>query len=242
MKLKGFNVIITLPVLFLLFPGYVATAERESTFTDPRDGHVYKTIKIGDQTWMSENLAYLPSVVGPDDQTDIDGETKPAFYVYGYDGTNVSEAKEMLTYETYGVLYSFLAAKTACPPGWHLPSEQEWKVLENFLEIATDQSKFVVLNKAGAEHKLIKSTGWKQPAANVAGFSALPGGFRTSGNPRAGTKGYFAYLNDEAFFWTSTVYKDSKLAGWKGISASSSGIFGSVQRFSKGYSVRCIKD
>jgi uncharacterized protein (TIGR02145 family) len=85
------------------------------TFTDTRDGHEYKTIQIGTQTWMAENLAYLPTT------TPITtwSNTEPCYYVYDY-------AK-------YGVLYNWTAALTACPTGWHLPSDAEWTVLLNYL-------------------------------------------------------------------------------------------------------------
>jgi len=68
--------------------------KKEGTFTDPRDGKVYKTVKIGEQVWMAENLAYDA------------GE-----YRYHYD------------WET---------AKEACPPGWHLPTNEEWQTLVDF--------------------------------------------------------------------------------------------------------------
>ena len=77
-----------------------------STFTDPRDGKVYQTVVIGNQVWMAENLAYLPSVnmVG-DGSEDAAGSY---YYVYGYDGTNVADAKATDNYATYGVLYNII--------------------------------------------------------------------------------------------------------------------------------------
>ncbi len=107
----------------------------KNTFTDSRDGNVYKFVKIGTQTWMAENLAYLPSVVG----SATGSETTPYYYVYGYDGTSVTAAKATSNYTTYGVLYNWPAAmggfsssssnpsgvQGVCPAGWHLPSEAE---------------------------------------------------------------------------------------------------------------------
>lgn len=92
------------------------------TFTDSRDGKVYNIVTIGKQFWMAENLAYLPSVVDPG----TGSYTEPYYSVYGYNGTDVAAAKATENYQTYGVLYNWPAAMTACPEGWHLPSDAEW--------------------------------------------------------------------------------------------------------------------
>ncbi|MDD4178128.1 MAG: FISUMP domain-containing protein, partial [Bacteroidales bacterium] len=78
---------------------------------------------------MKENLAYLPNVSQPDDGS----QTSPFYYVYGYEGFSVPEAKTTPNYQTYGVLYNWPAALTACPQGWHLPSDNEWTILTDYL-------------------------------------------------------------------------------------------------------------
>lgn len=89
----------------------------------------YAFVVIGNQTWMAENLAWL-SVVSPSG----DGSsTLPYYYVYGYEDSSVDETKSSSNYSTYGVFYNWEAAKTACPIRWHLPSEDEWKILEVYL-------------------------------------------------------------------------------------------------------------
>ncbi len=85
------------------------------TFTDQRDGHVYKTTTIGSQTWMAENLAYLPYTT----PTSKFSYGEPCYYVYDYN--------------KYGVLYNYPAALTASPAGWHLPSDAEWTTLLRYL-------------------------------------------------------------------------------------------------------------
>jgi uncharacterized protein (TIGR02145 family) len=97
------------------------------SYTDIRDGYTYKTIKIGNQIWMAENLRYLPQIGN-------------GYYVYNYQGNYVNEAKETQNYKDFGVLYNMSAAKEACPDGWHIPSDVEWKELEHYLGI-TDFSK-----------------------------------------------------------------------------------------------------
>jgi len=52
------------------------------------------------------------------------------YYVYGYEGTNISEAKATANFINFGVLYNWPAAISSCPDGWHLPSDQEFKILE----------------------------------------------------------------------------------------------------------------
>lgn len=116
---------------------------------DPRDNHEYKIVTIGEQIWMAENLAYLPSVSKPEAAATSDGD--PLYFVFNYDGEDVNAAKATKEYKTYGVLYNWYAAmnqKNAtggdaeaipsgiqgiCPSGWHLPSKAEWKKLESFV-------------------------------------------------------------------------------------------------------------
>jgi uncharacterized protein (TIGR02145 family) len=78
-----------------------------SSFTDTRDGNVYKTVKIGNQVWMAENLRYK-----------IDGS-----WCYENNESNCQK---------YGRLYEWEAAKKAYPSGWHLPTRDDWNVLVQY--------------------------------------------------------------------------------------------------------------
>ncbi|MCU0857651.1 MAG: hypothetical protein MUC65_04520 [Pontiellaceae bacterium] len=99
------------------------------TFTDTRDGNTYRVVRIGNQCWMAENLKYLPAVCPA--TTTPDGD--PFHFVYDYQGRNLNEAKATAHYRNYGVLYNWPAALTACPPGWHLPSDAECSGIVDFL-------------------------------------------------------------------------------------------------------------
>jgi uncharacterized protein (TIGR02145 family) len=77
------------------------------TFIDPRDGKIYKTVKIGEQVWMAENLNF----------------DCPGSKCYDNDPKNADK---------YGRLYDWETAKKACLPGWHLPSREEWYDLVDF--------------------------------------------------------------------------------------------------------------
>ena len=123
-------------------------AQETGTYTDSRDKKTYKTVKIGNQTWMAENLAY-----------------KATAGCYAYED-NESNAK------IYGYLYNWETAKKVCPSGWHLSSKDDWSVLLTYLGgelIAGDKLKEVGTNHW---HKPISA------ATNESGFTALPGGFR----------------------------------------------------------------
>ncbi|MFY9591892.1 MAG: fibrobacter succinogenes major paralogous domain-containing protein, partial [Bacteroidales bacterium] len=182
------------------------------TFIDSRDNTEYSWVQIGSQTWMAENLKYLPSVVGPGT-----GSNSEAYcYVYGYDGTSISAAKATENYATYGVLYNWTAAMNGaessdanpsgvqgiCPDGWHLPSDAEWKQLEMYLGMSeTDVNSTGWRGTVeGGKLKEAGTTHWADPNAganNESGFTALPGGFRNY-------YGYFYVVSHGGYWWSST--------------------------------------
>jgi uncharacterized protein (TIGR02145 family) len=223
--------------------------------TDPGNRN-YKTVKIGEQVWMAENLAYLPSVNGSSHGSIVD----PCYYVWGYPGTDVDEAKAWETYQMYGVLYSWPAAMAGagssssnpsnvqgiCPGGWHLPSDAEWTQLENYL---ADNGHNYDGTSGGGGNKIARSlaadTYWLTPATNVgavgdnlslnnkSGFSALPGGYRSfKGWGGDGGQGYW---------WTSTqIY--SQNAKLRSMNFNTTDISGGNEAMYFGFSVRCVKD
>lgn len=200
------------------------------TFTDSRDGNTYKTIKIGNQVWMAENLKYLPSVVGY--ATSSFAIAK--YYVYGYNGTVVATAKATINYATYGVLYNLTAAINSCPTGWHLPTEFEWNILFNTLG-------YINSGDEPVGDFLKSKTGWDNPNTgnNYSGFTALPGGERYDTGFTNGTG--FKYLGKQCNFWSSTV-SDSEHSWMIGLSSSGNYYYSSFDYKRDGYSVRCIRD
>jgi uncharacterized protein (TIGR02145 family) len=195
MKTKQSHLIFTLVVSVVLLIASSCKKDDENninpvnTFTDTRDGNVYKTVTIGKQIWMAENLKYLPDIVGPA----WSATTIPYYYVYDYNGTNVVDAKETTNYNTYGVLYNWEAAREACPTGWKLPSSTDWAELTDFLG---------GISVAGGKLKEKGTTHWKSPntgATNETGFTALPGGFRGHGLIPT-----FNNIGEDGIWWSST--------------------------------------
>ena len=121
--------------------------ENGGTFTDMRDNHKYKFVEIGDQIWMAENLAYLPSI----NTSNQWSNSASNYYVYGYSPVTPSVADALATkkYETYGVLYNYTAANTACPSGWHLPTNNEWLDLLSFVDAGNELENGVLLKSIG---------------------------------------------------------------------------------------------
>ena len=216
---------------FLFFLGLSLFAFRinaQTPFTDPRDGNVYDTITIGTQVWMAENLRYLPSVVGPATSSEI----LRCYYVYDYDGKSVTDAKATSNYTTYGVLYNWPAACSSCPTGWHLPSLAEWTQLSTYL--GGDSIAGGKLKETGITHWVSPNIG----ATNESGFTALPGGIRSS-------LGTFWDLGYACILWTSTeqipeypaVHVWYRYIHGNGIWTGNQWDF-----MDKGFSVRCVKD
>ncbi len=189
--------------------------------TDPRDGQKYKTIEIGAQTWMAENLKYLPAV----SPSSARSRTEPYYYVYDYEGTSVSEAKATDNFKTYGALYNWPAALNACPSGWHLPSDAEWTTLTSFLG-----------DNAGGKMKSTSSL-WRSPntgATNESGWSGLPGGRRNHA-------GSFYLLGSYGYWWSAS--ENLAEGAWSRYLYDD---YGYVRRYyydkAYGFSVRCLRD
>lgn len=180
-------------------------------------------MKIGDQWWMAENPAYLTKVSPSSDGT----YTEPYYYVIGYEGTNVETTKATDNYNKYGVLYNWLAAKAACPPGWHLPSDTEWTELANY---------FGGEYNAGRQMKESGTVHWISPnegATNESGFSGLPGGSNSGGS--------FYDIGKEGYFWSATEF-NTTVSRFRRLGYNS--VFFRSLGYPKdcGFSVRYVKD
>lgn len=119
------------------------------SFTDNRDGNTYKTVFMGEQEWLAENLRYLPKISTKEEFHAAANNSEPAYGVHGYDGSDLEEATAHEHYNNLGVLYNWWAAtlnpdkkeqhtdnqQGVCPAGWHLPGDAEWNKLIDYVVI-----------------------------------------------------------------------------------------------------------
>jgi len=205
--------------------------DNSGTFTDSRDNHEYPWIRIGQQIWMAQNLAYLPYV----NPSSVISVTEARSYVYGYQGTKTTEAMATSNYDNYGGLYNYEAAKIGCPDGWHLPTDEEWKTMEMFLGMSQADADKTGLRESGTVGlKLKATTAWgENQNTNSSGFNAIPGGYMEDLS--------FQALLTAGVFWTATGAE-----GESAIDRYLDNVAGGIDRGpwprSDGYSVRCVRN
>jgi len=198
------------------------------------DGRSYKTVVIGTQTWMAENLNYRTS----------DGTSR----CYPTSGnTNASDADNS-NCNIYGRLYTWSAAlgldpncntsscpvqakhKGICPSGWHIPSNAEWTTLTDYAG---------GFNTAGP--KLKTASGWNDyqgksgNGTDEFGFSALPGGYYSNSSDS------FLYVGDFGSWWSATE-SSAGYAYFRDMRNSAAFVFSSSYPKFYLYSVRCVQD
>ena len=203
-----------------------------TSFTDYRDGNIYQTVAIGNQCWMSENLKYMPVASDPGYYSIYN----PFYYVYGYWGTNVYSAKQTSNYNTYGVLYNWQAASNACPSGWHLPSDYEWKILEVELGMSASSANSIGYRGTNQGLQLKATYSWQSGGngTNTSGFNALAGGWF---NYNGGFTD-FGYSTD---FWTSSYY-DSEAKYARSLFSSSWQVYRNANYYGCAAYIRCVSD
>jgi uncharacterized protein (TIGR02145 family) len=201
-----------------------------SNITDV-EGNSYKTVTIGTQTWMAENLKtskYSDGTTIPNitDNTQWQNNTTGAWAYYNNDAAN--NAKYGKLYNWYAVSKSTNGNKNVCPTGWHVPTDAEWTVLTDYLGGAS---------VAGGKLKEVGTTNWNSPntsATNTSLFTGLPGGYRLY-------LGYYYTIGTDGYWWSSTEANTG--AAWlRALNYD----YGHASSFSSnkgyGFSVRCLRD
>ena len=203
------------------------------------DGNSYKTVRIGNQVWMAENLKvthYRDGTAIPTGHSNSEWENLSTGAYCAYDD-NESNA------DTYGYLYNGYAvtdSRNIAPKGWHVPTDDEWQTLE--MHLGMSQSEAYGTDWRGADEggklKEEDTDHWNYfnaGATNESGFTALPGGFRNSG-------GYYDDVGDLGYFWSSTE-STSGSAWHRALGYVNSGVYCSGDGNKHyGFSVRCLRD
>jgi uncharacterized protein (TIGR02145 family) len=194
------------------------------------EGNNYKTIAIGSQIWMAENLRTtkyrngdsIPTVTG---NTNWKNLTKAACCTY----ENTSDKDKIAT---FGRLYNWFAvsdSRNIAPTGWHVATDADWLELSSFLGNE---------NVAGGKLKETTTKHWNSPntgASNESGFTALPTGRREY------TDGSFINLGYDGFWWTSSAYNPD-YSWYRYLHYNVAEIFRANFHKQYGFSVRCVKD
>ena len=226
------------------------------TLTDDRDGQTYKTVKIGEQWWMAENLNYAYTGVPFKYVLSTDSNL-----VYYSDSTSwcINDSAEYCT--KYGRLYTWSAAmdssgilpgnaangcgydsicsptypvRGVCPEGWHLPDSTEWFTL--FTAVGGKATAAVVLRSTEGWNDIIDNNGNKYDSkgSDNFGFSALPAG-------RVRVSWLYDNKGINADFWSSTEY-ESRGANIVCLNRGNDYAYWFTEIKNEGYSVRCVKD
>jgi uncharacterized protein (TIGR02145 family) len=202
-------------------------------FVDPRDEQEYKTVKIGNQCWMQENLNYQDHSTG-------------SSWCYGNNSGNCA---------VYGRLYNWAAAMNGdsvsdgvtdvsvqgvCPNDWSLPSDSDWHILELTFTTGscdssrTDWSCIPAGSRLAGNYNLWPSGNLRDhPAFGESKFDVLPGGYRFSG-------GSFDYIESRASLWSSSPTGSD--AWRRSFFPTNSGVGRVTGIKTMGCSVRCLKD
>jgi len=192
-----------------------------------KDGDTYKRVKIGNQEWMSENLNVSTFRSGDiiyeaktnEEWEKARAEGKPAWCYYDSKPDNGKK---------YGKLYNWYAVndiKGLAPEGWHIPSDEEWNKLVEYL------------GTSDAGIKIKGTSGWNNNGngTNECGFNGLPGGYRYSSD------GTFNNIGDYGYWWSSTENLSNN--AWYRVVNCFDGYIGRYPGNKRtGFSVRCIKD
>jgi uncharacterized protein (TIGR02145 family) len=225
MKLSSY--ILILGSLIVFFIRCEKEAEKPPEPVTDIDGNTYKTVRIGTQIWMAENLKTTKFNNGTDitlvtDSVAWRNLTKPAYCLYNKNDTAYKRI--------YGILYNGYVTDSGkvCPTGWHVPENVEWHLLSDFLSDSI---------YGGGKLKETGTTHWKTPnrgATNTSGFSALPAGIRYF-------EGSFTAILYYTAFWSATASGNDE-EGYTSLYFGDAKVKTGYLSKKHGLSIRCIKD
>ena len=208
-------------------------ANEMGSMIDPRDGQIYKTVKIGNQVWMAENLNYETKKRIASFRGGMSGDE--VFYYETFTSSCYDDRFSNCT--RYGRLYKWPEVLDACPTGWHLPSHAEWDTL------------FLTVGGKDSAGKVLKSVdGWFDDGngTDSYGFSAIPMGYRGYAHfvyyyDEGTSEDYYINEGRNASFWSSTELDSSSAYGvYMFYYKSKAEIVPDYKRL--GLAIRCVMD
>lgn len=207
------------------------------------DGNKYNTVKIGDQVWMAENL----KTTKYNDGTEMTNVTSYTQWGRLSSGAYCNYDNLESNAETYGRLYNWFAVNTGklAPAGWHVPTDDDWTILENYLiangynyDGTKEQNLIAKSLCAKTNWALSREAGTPGTAPennNSTGFTALPGGYRYASN------GYFFRIGKYGYWWSSTV-RGNYSAPYRNLNYYLNDLDSDYGHRELGFSVRLVRD
>jgi len=197
----------------VLFSGQIQS-QNYATMDDPRDNQSYRTVQIGGQVWMAENLNYA-----------VEGSR---FYL-----------DDTVFCDKLGRLYRYELALTVCPEGWHLPSDEEWKTMEIAMGMKpkeADKNDYRGIRK----NMVLELVEGGSSGFDIK-FGGAYKNFYDYFGTKSGLD--YVAIDSKAFFWTSTIFKGRTNMAWaRFLKVHDNAINRSAFFTLSAYSVRCVKD
>jgi uncharacterized protein (TIGR02145 family) len=241
--------------ILLIATSFIAVAgckkEENETIVNPEtgtmtdvEGNIYKTVKIGSQWWMAENLkttkyrnGFLIPLINSTDITEWKNSTSAAYCFYG---TTNSE-----NHQRYGFLYNWYVlsdTSNIAPAGWHVPTDEEWKEMERQVGMSSSEA-----DKSGwrgtHEGEKLKIEGTEDWSSyqdmwptNKSGFSALSGNCRVFNGEMGAPSGF----KQTGFWWT--ISSIDSIATYRYLDYKNAKVFRGTCSKNYGFSLRCVKD
>jgi len=198
------------------------------------EGNLYSTVTIGTQVWMAENLKTTKF----NDNTSIPEVTEDADWINLSTPAYCWLRNEIQYKDVYGALYNWFTVNTGklCPSGWHVPTDDEFKVLEQFLGMAAGELDNTDWRGTDQGAKLKSTAGWAagENGTNTSGFTGLPGGYRW------GATGAFNGIDMLTYWWSSE--NSTQYAWYRRVDGTESGVFRSATSKTGGKYIRCLKN
>jgi len=198
------------------------------------DGNVYKTVVIGTQWWMAENL----KVTKYNNGEEIPNLKNGADWASTEAGAYCYYANRASFVDTYGSLYNWYTVadeREVCPTGWHVPTDEEWITLEKHLGMSAEEADRMTAWRGTDEGDKLKDDSFE--GNNSSGFTALASGYRDP-------EGLFKAMGTDNDYWTSTPYDNqgNTEGVLHGLLNSKSNVVRNFHAPAYGFCIRCVRN